>query len=268
MNKNRQLSLKDAAALIENGQTIAFGGMTLYRRPVAFVYELLRRENRPEDLILLCFTAGYESDLLVGAGCIKTVSSAYFGLESFGFAPMFTQAAQNGDIEIIEETEASIVMGIRAQLAGVGSMPATAWLGTDLPLLRSDIATITDPYTNQQQIAFPAIQCDVAVIHGLEADHEGNIKINNNLGIDLELVYVADTVIATVEQIVDKVDPQPNYTIIPAPGVDYIAHVSNGAKPTSCYPLYPVDGAALMRYVDACNAKQFNEYLVDILQVT
>ena len=53
------LSLTDAAALVQDGQTIALGGMTIYRRPVAFVRELLRRDPRPKDLTLLCFTAGY-----------------------------------------------------------------------------------------------------------------------------------------------------------------------------------------------------------------
>src|SRR5215207_3058525 len=110
---HQQLSLSEAAELVEDGMTIALGGMTIYRRPTAFVRALLRRSPRPHDLTLLCFTAGYESDLLVGAGCVSTIRSCYFGLESFGFAPMFTAAAQNGTITIIEETEASIVMGIR-----------------------------------------------------------------------------------------------------------------------------------------------------------
>src|SRR5215813_5426643 len=107
------ISLKEATALVQDGQTIALGGMTVYRRPVAFVRELLRRESRPKDLTLLCFTAGYESDLLVGSGCVGTVRTCYFGLESFGFAPMFTEAAQKGTIHILEETEVSLAMGMR-----------------------------------------------------------------------------------------------------------------------------------------------------------
>src|SRR5262245_36975735 len=85
------ISLEEAAALVSDGQTIALGGMTVYRRPVGFVKALLRRDPRPRDLTLLCFTAGYESDLLIGAGCVSTVRSVYFGLESFGLAPMFTE---------------------------------------------------------------------------------------------------------------------------------------------------------------------------------
>ena len=120
------LSPAAAAALVQNGQTVALGGFTIYRRPVAFVRELLRRDPRPKDLTLLCFTAGFESDLLVGAGCIKTMRTVYFGLEFVGFAPMFTEKANRGEIDICEETESSLAMGLRARMAGVGFMPSTA----------------------------------------------------------------------------------------------------------------------------------------------
>src|SRR5690606_40621859 len=230
----QNISLFQAAALIQDSQTIALGGMTVYRRPVAFVRELLRRETRPQDLTLLCFTAGFESDLLVGASCVGTVRSVYFGLESFGLAPMFTEAAQKGSIHIMEETEASIVMGLRAQMAGVGFMPSQAWIGTDLPKLRPDVKTIIDPYSGEELMAFPAIKCDVAVLHGLEGDADGNVKLNNNLGVDMELVYIADTVIVTVERIVEKCERSTDGLLIPSPGITYIAHAPRGAYPTSC----------------------------------
>ncbi|HRF97472.1 MAG TPA: hypothetical protein PLZ51_19830, partial [Aggregatilineales bacterium] len=49
--------------------------------------------------------------------------------------------------------------------------------------------------------------------------------------------------------------------IIPSAGVDYIVIAPNGAYPTSCYPLYPLDGLALMDYVEMCNAGHFEAYL-------
>jgi acyl CoA:acetate/3-ketoacid CoA transferase alpha subunit len=52
------LTLPEAAALVTDGATLALGGMTVYRRPMAFVLALLRRQPRPRDLTLLCFTAG------------------------------------------------------------------------------------------------------------------------------------------------------------------------------------------------------------------
>ncbi len=259
------VAIETAADLIRDGTTLGLGGMTLYRRPVAFVRALLRRSRRPQDLTLLAFTAGYESDLLVGAGCLRAVRTVYFGLESFGFAPMFTQAAQDGRLKIIEETEASLSMGMRARMSGIGFMPSRAWFGTDLPLLRPDVKQITDPYTGEKLMAFPAVACDVSVLHALEADHVGNVKLNNNLGIDLELVYISDLVIVTAERIVKRVQRDSDGYVIPAQGIDYITHVPTGAYPTSCYPLYPIAGGELLRYIDACNDGLFPEYLNSII---
>lgn len=259
------VTLDAAAALVQDGHTIALGGMTLYRRPTAFVRALLRRAAAPRGLTLLCFTAGYESDLLVGAGCVGTVRSAYFGLEAFGLAPMFTEKAQRGEITVMEETEASIVMGLRAAVSRVGFMPSRAWLGTDLPRLRPDVRTVTDPYSGEELIAFPALHCDIAVLHGLEADPNSNVALNNNLGLDMELVYLAQTVIVTVERMVDRVQPAADRTVIPAPGASHIVLAPRGAWPTSCYPAYPVGGGELLRYVDWCGAGRFDDYLTDLL---
>jgi glutaconate CoA-transferase, subunit A len=261
----RFLTLAEAAALVPDGARLALGGMTIYRRPVAFALELLRRNTRPRDLTLVNFTAGYESDLLVGGGCVSTVRSVYFGLESFGLAPMFTEMAASGALRVVEETEASIVMGLRAQTAGVGFMPSHAWIGTDLPRLRPDVKTITDPYTGETLMAFPAIPLDVTVLHGLEADPFGTVRLNNNMGIDLELIYAADLVVATVERLVDEVERSLDSVLVPAPGIDVIIHAPHGAWPTSCYPNYPVAGGELLRYVEACSAGNFAGYLAQQL---
>lgn len=259
---NKQIALRDAAALVQPGHTLALGGNMLYRRPVAFVYELLRRASPPTDLTLLSFTAGYAADLLVGAGCISRTRTCYFGLEAFGFAPMFTDAANRGAIRVIEETEASIAFGIRAALAGVGFMPSTAWIGTDLFAIRPDVRTITDPYTGAEVTAFPAISCDVAVIHALAADRHGNACLNKNLGIDPELAMLADTVIVTAETVVDRLDADVH---IVGPLVDAVVHTPRGAGPTSCFPHYPIDGSELLRYVEACANNRFADYLDRVL---
>jgi glutaconate CoA-transferase subunit A len=253
-----RISLSEAAALVQSGQTLALGGNMLYRRPVAFVVELLRRPDPPVDLTLLCFTAAYESDLLVGAGCVSRTRTCYFGLEAFGFAPMFTQAAGNGSLRVIEETEASLAFGIRAGLAGVGFMPSHAWIGTDMLMLRPDVKTITDPYSGDELVAFPALTCDVAVIHALVADKRGNARLNKNLGIDPELAALAPQVIVTAEEVVDTLAEDVN---IPGALVTAVAHAPRGAWPTSCYPHYPIGGGDLLAYVEACANGQFDAYL-------
>lgn len=261
MSSRRYVTMEAAAAVVNDGATLALGGMTLYRRPLAYVKALLRRDEAPQDLTLLSFTGGIESDMLIGAGCVTAVRSAYVGLEAFGLAPMYTQFVQQRRVNVIEETEASIVMGIRAQIAGVGFLPSRAWLGTDLPGLRPDVKTVRDPYSGAELLAFPAIPCDVAVIHGLAGDRHGNVLINNNLGIDTELVYLANTVIATVEEVVDELERTTDGVIIPFPGCDMLVEAPLGAAPTSCYPLYPLDGEGILGYTEACNAGRFDEYI-------
>lgn len=260
--EDKILSLRDAASIVRSGDTLALGGMTLYRRPVAFVRALLARDPRPVDLTLLCFTASYESDLLVGAGMVSIVRTCYFGMEIFGFAPMFTAAANQGRLKIIEETEASLAAGIRAHLANVSFMPAFAWLGTDLLRLRPDVKVIEDPYNpGQQLVAFPAIKWDVAVIHALKADRSGNALLNDNTAVDIELSIGARHVIITAEEIVEKFEQRVD---ISGALVSAVVHAPRGAWPTSCYPLYPIGGDELLRYIEACNAGQFEDYIASL----
>ena len=261
----RICTLAEAAGLTEDGQTLALGGMTLYRRPMGYARALLQRAARPRDLTLLCFTAGLESDLLVGAGCVGRMRSVYFGLEAFGLAPMFSAAAQEGRLRVQEESELSIVAGLRATMAGTGFMPSRAWRGTDLPGLRPDVQAMDDVYGEDRLVAFPAIPVDVAVLHGLAADGQGNVLLNRNLGIDMELVYSADRVIVTVERFVADVREAGEGHILPAPGADYVAEAPQGAWPGSCYPLYRMDGEVLLGYVEACMAGKFEDWLAEHL---
>jgi glutaconate CoA-transferase, subunit A len=259
----RWLDIDAAAQLVPDNAILALGGMTIYRRPVGFVLALLRRQPRPKNLTLLCFTAGYESDLLIGAGCVAAIHSCYVGLEAFGFAPMFTEAAHAGRIRIVEETEASLSLGLRAAMSSLPWMPSRAWLGTDLERLRPDVRRLPPP--DDDLLAFPALQPDIAVIHGLEADEEGSVRLNNNIGVDTELCAVSGTVIATVERRIAKIDPSCHDPIIPPPGISVLAAVPGGAAPTSLYPAYPVAGGEIMRYVDYCNAGRFDDYLAAVL---
>src|SRR5512136_1257786 len=199
---DKTVHLAEAVKLVKSGDTLSLGGMNLYRRPVAFVRELLKTAVR--DLTLLCFTCSYESDLLIGAGRVKTLRTCYCGLESFGLAPMFTARATRGDLHLIEETEASIAFGLRATLAGVGFMPGQGWIGTDMLKARPDVKVIDDPYTGRPVVAFPAQKVDVAVIHAPLADRFGNARLMGNLAIDQEISLAAKTVIVTAEEIVDE----------------------------------------------------------------
>ncbi len=261
VEQTKIISYQQAIEQIPSNCMLALGGNTLYRRPVAFVKALIShflQRGEPHGLTLLAFTAGFESDLLVGAGMASRTRSCYFGLEIFGLAPMFTYYANRGQIEVVEETEASLAFGLRAQMAGVGFMPGRGWIGTDLPKLRKDVKTIIDPYSGEKLMAFPAIQPDVAVIHALQADFDGNALIGDNRGVDEELLLCSQKVFVTAEEIV----PELTKVDLIGPLVDGIIESPQGALPTSCHPLYPLDGQAILDYTSlVSDPDTFDQYL-------
>jgi glutaconate CoA-transferase subunit A len=258
---DKRMTWSEALSMLpEEDYSIGFGGVTLYRRPMAFSIQLahhLRGLRKIPSIELFCFTAGVESDLLVGAGVVHSVRTCYFGLEVFGFAPHFTNAVNKGEIKIIEESEASFAYGIRARLADVGFMPSPAWQGTDLFKVRPDVKSIEDPYSGELLTAFPALDCDVAVIHAIEADHRGNAQIGANQGIDRDLSFIAKQVFITAEKIVPALDRADIF----GQNVTGVIEASKGAWPTSCHPLYPLDGEAILHFSESTEKENFEELL-------
>jgi glutaconate CoA-transferase subunit A len=250
-------NLQDSVELIpEDDAVIALGGITNYRRPMAFALAALANPP-PRPVTLVSFTAGLESDLLVGAGLVARVRTCYFGLEAFGLAPNFTQASSSGDLEIVEESEASLALGLRATLGKVGFMPSLAWQGTDLMKLRPDVKEISDPYTGEKLTAFPAVRCDLAVVHALRADPMGNAQLGRNWGVDRELAYATEKVLVTAEEIVPRLD----HADIDGSVVTAVCEASKGAWPTSCYPNYPLDGQEFLKYVELAGTEDYDELI-------
>jgi glutaconate CoA-transferase subunit A len=253
-------NLEAAVTLIESGSSIGIGGMTLYRRPMAIVHELIRQ--RKKQLTLIALTAGIESDLLVGVGAVDTVRTSYFGLEYFGLAPMFTMKMQHKQLNLVEETEATIAFGLRATLANVSFMPARALFGTDILKVRKDIKYVSCPYTGNQYVAIPAIKPAVALIHAVAADEYGNALLKGQLCIDRELALAAKKTIITTERIVSttQIKDAGGADVI-APAVDVVVEVPRGAYPTSCYPEYTFDKSHILHYIKSCKAGEFDKYV-------
>lgn len=125
-------------------------------------------------------------------------------------------------------------------------MPGRGWAGTDLFKLRPDVKTVIDPYTGETLTAYPAIVPDVAVIHALKADPEGNAIIGKHKSADEELAIAAKTVLITAEEIVPRLETAD----ITAPFVHAVIEAPLGALPSSCYPAYPLDGHEILTYLD------------------
>ena len=261
---NKLKALPEAIKNVPRGVTLGLGGMILYRRPVAAVMEIIRQGIG--DLTLLGWTLGFEGDLLIGAGLVDVVRTSYFGLESFGLAPMFRSYVERGKVRVIEESESTLGFGFRAALQNVGFMPAKALIGTDILKVRPDLKLVTCPYTQETYPAMPAIKPDVTIVHALKADSFGNAVLFANLAADVELALLAQYTIITTEEVVDTAEIENQGADIIGKCVDAVVHVPGGALPTSCYPLYPIKGRAIVEYIEACQAGSFSDYLESLLQ--
>ncbi|HJL70416.1 MAG TPA: hypothetical protein QGI30_06050, partial [Anaerolineales bacterium] len=81
--------------------------------------------------------------------------------------------------------------------------------------------------------------------------------IGGNPGMDPELALLAETTLITTEELVEKLEKAD----IPAPAVQAVALAPHGALPTSCHPLYPLDGDAILDYIQRCQVGEFEQYL-------
>ena len=81
---SKEKTLEDLVRQIPDGSTVAFGGWTVVRAPMAAVRELVRQKK--QDLAVVASMSGPATDLLLGAGCVKRAEIFYHGLEKFGSA--------------------------------------------------------------------------------------------------------------------------------------------------------------------------------------
>ena len=252
MKTDRRSSLAEALSAVCDGQRVALGGMTLYRRPVAAALGLVGAGRR--DLEIVTLTGGVETDLLIGAGCVRHLRSCYTGLEVVGFAPHFTRGVQQGTLDITEETEYTLSYAVQAATMRVPFLPMRGELArTDLLSVRPDLRSFACPLTGVPLIAVPALPIDVAILHATAADRHGNCNLRGQLALDPHLPTAAAVTIVTTERLVetDELRAMPGGINLSGLFVTHVVLAPGGSLPTSCLPDHRLNVAAVLDYADA-----------------
>lgn len=244
---------------VPDGSTIGLGGLLLSRRPTALCRALLRHGVR--DTTIVGIATSFDAEAMLGLGAVRRVRSAFHSLGVFGLGPAHAQAAGDGTVELQAETEMSIVLGLRAALAGIGFLPMRAWDGTDYGRARPDVRPVTCPYSGDELVAFPRIDVDVALIHGLFADEAGNVHLGSDLAADRELARAAGRTVVSVERRVTGQLTDADRVDVLACDIDALVVAPAGAHPTACVPEYGVDGAFLQAYLDAAADARLSQFL-------
>jgi glutaconate CoA-transferase subunit A len=234
---------------------------------LAVVRALIRRGVRDLDLIGVP-QLGFQADLLIGAGCVRSVESAAVTLGEHGPAPRFVAAVKAGTIAIRDSTCPAIHAGLQAAEKGLPFLPVRGVLGSDLIGNRADWQVIDDPFGHGPILLVPAIRPDVALFHAARGDRQGNVWI----GVRRELMtmaHAARTTLVTVEEIVPDdllADDAIAAGTIPALYVTALAEAREGAWPVGLRGCYPPDLAHLGRYAELARTERgFQRYLDELL---
>jgi glutaconate CoA-transferase, subunit A len=243
--------IEELAARVPDGASVAlapdYSGCAL-----AVVRALVRRGAKDLHLIGVP-QLGFQADLLIGAGCVRSVEAAAVTLGEQGPAPRFVAAVKAGAIEMRDSTCPAIHAGLQAAEKGVPFMPLRGVLGSDLVGHRRDWRVINNPFAGDDPILLvPAIRPDVALFHAALADRAGNVWIGVRREL-MRMAHAAKTTLVTAEEITDDdllADDRTAAGTIPALYVTAIAEARRGAWPVGLRRSYPADLEHLRRYAE------------------
>lgn len=259
---NKQMTIQEVVANLEDGMTIGIGGWGPRRKPMALIREILRSDLK--DLTIVAY-GGADVGMLCAAGKVKKVIFAFVSLDFIPLEPYFRQARQSGSIETMEIDEGMMLLGLRAASWGLPYMPTQIGLGTDVIKVNSEIKVIDSPYDDKEWVAMPALKLDVALVHADRADERGVCQIKGpDMYMDEQMVRAADKAYVTVEELVDTdyfaQGDEARFVFWERSMTTGVVVAPGGAHPTSCTPLYGFDVPHTKEYNASAKDGGFQAY--------
>jgi glutaconate CoA-transferase subunit A len=237
--REKVMSLEEAAALVKNGDSIAIGGCTASRTPMAMIWSLIRA--RKSDLSVSRSITSGEGDLLFASGVSRHILTSWFSQGIvWGISKVMRSYTESKRARFEEWSHMSIGMRYRAGAMGIPFMPMRAMMGSDVAGQLKDLKEMECPFTGERLLLVPALNPDVALIHVQRCDAYGNAQIDGLEFMDVDMAMAAKRVIITTEQIIsnDQIRRSPDQTKIPFIAVDAVVEVPFGCAPHECYGMY------------------------------
>ncbi len=259
---SKVLTSDEVVARIPDGASIAIGGSSLSRKPMALVRALARSDRR--DLRLIVNVGGPEVDLLIGTGKVTEVIYAFVGFEVMGLAPHFRRARQDGSVRFQEWSEFTIMAGLDATIKRLPFLPTHSGLGTDLLKVNHAFKTFQDPFGGETLVAVPALRPDVALLHVNLADAQGNGVVLGDGHMDALCAKAATQTFLSAEQILlpERLQTYGRDVHIFRTVVTGVVEARWGAHFTGCAPDYRADLNHVREYLAAARDRSsWHEYL-------
>ncbi|MGH7714712.1 MAG: CoA transferase subunit A, partial [Vulcanimicrobiaceae bacterium] len=203
--------------LVRDGDRLSAACGLEARIPFSAGHEIIRQNKR--DLTLVGPISDMLYDQLIGAGCVCALEVAWVGNVGAGLGHNFRRAAEANPprITIVDYTNLTYAIGLRAAAEGVPFGVTRSLFGTDIGLQHEAFCKIDDPFGGDPVYAVRAIPVDVAIVVVQRADANGNAHVWGNLGTTGESVRAAERVIVIAEELVEPgvIREQPNQTLVP-----------------------------------------------------
>ncbi|MCR4400907.1 MAG: CoA transferase [Syntrophomonadaceae bacterium] len=282
MGKPQRITIKEAANLIKDGDMLTFSGFTIWRRPMALVYELVRQQKK--NLHLFEVNGGTHTEVLVGGGCVAIWESCWVGHELYGKLGEMVAGKQVRSEMIVEDySHAQCVARLLAGAYGLPFLPTAHSMGTDIlnpkydmlgragkrdgsnpkiPMKKYDM--MHDPFYDMGEILLmPAANPDWALIYAQAVGTEGTVRVHAQTYTDYEAIKAADKVIVLAEEIVpeDYLREEPALNLATGYSVDYIVELPWAAHPTGSQRFYDVDADFIRSFYAASKSQDsFNKW--------
>jgi len=264
MATSKRITLQQAAEIIKDGSRVTFSGFTIWRRPMAIIYELIRQQRK--DLHLIEVNGGSHTEFLVGAGSVAVWESCWVGHELYGkYGANVSRRVGKKEIIVEDYSHAEMMFRFAAAAAGAPYAVTQTSLGTDIHnpdydmlgkaglrdgkrIAKQKYVFTEDPFFDGgAQVLVPAAKVDIAVMCVQQVGEEGTVRVHGQYYSDPEAARAADITIVMAEEIVPEeyLRREADRNTIAGFEVDHILECPFGAHPTGMFGRYDVDGAFL-----------------------
>lgn len=281
--KTKRLNLKEAISLIKDGDMLTFSGFTIWRRPMAAIYEIIRQKKR--HLHLVEVNGGTHSDMLIGAGCVDIWESCWIGHELYGkIGANLARKAEEGKVVIEDYSHVQILYRMAAGAMGIPYIPTYASMGTDMlnpeydhlgkkglrdgsnskiPKKKYEVAK--DNFYDSELIHVPAVNPNWCIAHVQTAGEEGTVRVEGQVYSDEEAIKAADKVIVIAEQVVTEeyIRREPGRNLIAPHQIDYLVELPWAGHPTGCFGCYETDGEFINNFFTSTRTQEGLDKWVD-----
>lgn len=269
MGAPKILTLQEATSMIKDGDCIAFSGFTIWRRPVAMCYEILRQGKK--NLHLFEVQGGFHSEVLVGGGAVGLWEGSWMGQEILGKTGVnLSRKQSNKEVIVDDYSHGHAVARIMAGAIGVPFFPTALAMGTDIlnpaydgfanaglrdgknpKIAKEKYITVKDPFFDMGELLMmPAINPNWGLIYAPMVGDEGTVRVLAQTYNDQDVIKACDKVIVITEEIVpdEFLRREPTANLATGYEIDYVVVCPWAAHPTGSQYYYDTDADFLRSF--------------------